>query len=124
MARKNTPIPSDEDLKLEVKRTLLEAMRSATREKRISYECDQHHAYTGNGRGYKHQINIPIEDWGNRIKACQDLLDRIDGKAATRKEAPKLKTSGRSLDELTDEELEQIILQGEEPSPELPEEES
>jgi hypothetical protein len=115
LPRKNSALPDDEALKLEIKETLVRIMREAKKEfRRISHECEFHPNYTGNGRGYKHQINVVAEDKIAVLKACAELWDRIDGKAATRKEAPKLKTSGRSLDELTDEELEQIILQGEE----------
>lgn len=108
MSKKQT-IPDDEELKLEIRKTLIGVMRNATKERRFSYECEFHPKYTGNGRGYKHQINVPVEDYTSIIKACGELLDRMEGKAATKKEAPKVKTTGRGLDELSDEELEAII---------------
>jgi hypothetical protein len=119
MARKPA-LPDDDALKLEIKETLVRIMRGAKKEvKRISHECEFHPNYKGNGRGYKHQINVVAEDKIAVLKACGELLDRMEGKAATRKETPKPKLSGRALEELTDEELEAMIA-----GPDGPDEES
>ena len=105
-------IPDDDALREEIKATLISVMRNATKEKRISYECDRDPNYRGDGRGFKHQINIPVTDYTNVVKAAGELLDRMEGKAATKREVPKVKMSGRPLEELSDEELEAMISGG------------
>ena len=101
-------MPSDEDLKLEIKQKLIEIMRKPpTMERRFSVPC-KHSPAAGSGKELKHQVNVQIPNDMAALKACESLLDRIEGKAATRREAPKVKTSGRPLEELSDEELEAI----------------
>lgn len=105
-------LPSDEELKLEIKRKILEIMRRPpNREKRYSVPCKYSPA-AGSGKELKHQVNILIPDDAAALTAAKELWDRIEGKAATKKEAPKVKTSGRSLEELTDEELEALVTGG------------
>jgi hypothetical protein len=50
-----------------------------------------------------------VPDNTNVVKAAGEIIDRLEGKAATKKEAPKVKTTGRALEELTDEELEAML---------------
>ena len=107
-------LPTDEELKAEIRETLVNVMRNARKEiKRVTHECEFHPKYTGNGRGYKHQINVIAPDNTAIINACEKLLDRIEGKAATRKQPPQVKTTGRLLEELSDEELEALATEGE-----------
>lgn len=113
MPKKSNPVAFDPDddaaIKREIRLALIDIMRNATREKRISYECDQHPKYKANGRGYKHQINIQVEDAGARISACKELLNRMEGTPGVRKERAAPKTSGRALEELTDDELQALM---------------
>lgn len=99
MAKKKT-LPTDEELKVEARQTLINIMRNATKPQYVEVvckECDK-----------RQRVQALVPDNTNVVKAAGELIDRIEGKAATRKEAPKVKTTGRALEELTDEELEAI----------------
>src|SRR5690242_20120476 len=99
LARKPA-LPDDEALKIEARQTLINIMRNATRLQYVEVvckECDK-----------RQRVQALVPDNTNVVKAAGELIDRIEGKAATRKEAPKVKTAGRALEELTDEELEAI----------------
>jgi hypothetical protein len=78
---------------------------------RISYECDQHPKYKADGRGYKHQIEVPTRDSAAVVAACKELLNRLEGTPSQRKEKPKPKIS-TSLEELSDEQLEALVSGG------------
>src|SRR4051812_45349410 len=86
----------DAAIKREIKLALIDIMRNATKERRVSFECDQHPNYKANGRGYKHQVNIQVEDATARISACKELLNRMEGTPGVRKERAAPKTSGRA----------------------------
>lgn len=93
-------LPDDEALKTEIRETLIDQMRSGSRMEYVEVVCKEC------GKRQKTQAMVP--DRGTKLNAAKELWDRIEGKAATRKEAPKVKTTGRALEELTDEELEAI----------------
>jgi len=99
MARKPA-LPDDEALKLEARQTLIRIMRNATKPQYVEVVCKE--------CGKRQRTQGLVPDNTNVVKAAGELIDRIEGKAATRKETPKVKTTGRALEELTDEELEAI----------------
>ena len=99
MARK-TALPDDEALKIEARQTLINIMRNATKQQYVEVVCKDCQK--------RQRVQALVPDNTNVVKAAGELIDRIEGKAATRKEAPKVKTTGRALEELTDEELEAI----------------
>lgn len=102
-------LPSDEELKLELRAKLIEMLRDPPKkEYRFSVPC-KHSPAAGSGKELKHQVNVWVEDKKVMLDIIKELLDRTDGKAATKREPPKPKAVGLSLDELTDEQLEAII---------------
>lgn len=104
------PIPSDEELKAEALSTVINIMRDATKKSDyievVCKEC-----------GKRQRAQGEIKDRRAILDACKEILDRKEGKAATKKEVPKPQTVGRDLDELTDAELEALLLveEGDEP---------
>ena len=95
------PAPTDDEaLKAEIRETLIDQMRNSKKPDYVEVTC------RSCGQRQKAQVLVP--DRGATINAAKELWDRLFGKAATIKEAPKVKTSGRPLEELTDEELEAI----------------
>ena len=102
-------MPSDEELTVEIKRKQIEVMRKPPMmERRFSVPC-KHSPAAGSGKELKHQVNVQIPNDLACMKAASELWDRIEGKAATKREAPKVKLSGRPLEELSDDELEAMI---------------
>lgn len=90
-------MPDDEALKIEARQTLINIMRNATKPQYVEVTCKD--------CGKRQRTQALVPDNTNVVKAAGELIDRIEGKAATRKEAPKVKTTGRELEELSDEEL-------------------
>lgn len=99
-------IPDDEELKKEALRTVIKVMRSANKLQYVEVVCKHCEK--------RQRVQALVPDNSNIVNACKEILDRKEGKAATKKDAPKPKTSGRSLDELSDEELEALIHQEDE----------
>ena len=93
-------MPDDDALKLEARQTLINIMRNATKPQYVEVVCKE--------CSKRQRVQGLVPDNTNVVKAAGELIDRIEGKAATRKETPKVKTTGRALEELTDEELEAI----------------
>ena len=101
MARKKpVALPDDEALKIEARAKLIDVMRNAGKPQYVEVTCKD--------CGKRQRTQALVPDNTNIVKAAGELIDRIEGKAATKREAPKPKTSGRPLEELTDEELEAI----------------
>ena len=103
MARKPA-LPDDEALKLEARQTLIRIMRNATKPQYVEVVCKE--------CGKRQRTQGLVPDNTNVVKAAGELIDRIEGKAATRKETPKPRLSGRALEELSDEELANLIAGG------------
>jgi hypothetical protein len=99
MAR--TPLPDDDALKAEARAKLIDVMRNAGKMQYVEVTCKD--------CGKRQRTQTLVPDNTNVVKAAGEIIDRIEGKAATKKEAPKVKTTGRSLEEMTDEELEAMI---------------
>jgi hypothetical protein len=99
MARK-AALPDDEALKLEARAKLIDVMRNATKPQYVEVvckECDK-----------RQRVQALVPDNTNVVKAAGEIIDRLEGKAATKKEAPKVRTTGRALEELSDEELDAL----------------
>jgi hypothetical protein len=97
-------LPDDDALKLEARAKLIDVMRNAGKLQYVEVTCKEC------GKRQKTQAMVP--DNTNIVKAAGEIIDRIEGKAATRKETPKVKTTGRALEELSDDELEAILVGG------------
>jgi hypothetical protein len=106
MPKKGT-LPDDDALKLEARATLIDVMRNATKlspyTEVVCKDC-----------GKRQRVQVEIKDFANAVKAAGEIIDRIEGKAATKREVPKTQTTGRVLEELTDEELEALLTQEDE----------
>lgn len=103
MARK-AALPDDEALKLEARAKLIDVMRNATKPQYVEVvckECDK-----------RQRVQALVPDNTNVVKAAGEIIDRLEGKAATKKEAPKVRTTGRALEELSDEELDALATGG------------
>src|SRR5690242_2755848 len=104
MPRKK-PMPSDEEINVRLKEKLWELLCDPPkREYRFSVPC-KHSPAAGSGKELKHQVNVWVEDKASTVKIIQELWDRLEGKAATKREPPKPKVVGGNLDELSDQEL-------------------
>jgi hypothetical protein len=109
--RADAPDPLDEDLeddkvKLELKRFLLKVVREADKEYSIDHLCEK-------SKGYKHRVKFVVPDIASRLKAVDQLLDRLEGKPTTQKAPPAApKYDVDSMDGLTDEQLDAIIAAG------------
>ena len=88
----------------EIEEYLWNVLRSSTEIRRIDVECDK-------CPGYKHRVEVTIAGGKDGIAAAKELLDRKKGKAVAPKAPPEpVKVTGR-LEDLTDEELEQLLSQ-------------
>jgi len=106
LAKRKTDLPDDDDLKDEARRTLIGIMRSANKLQYVDVTCKHCER--------RQRVQALVPDNTNVVKAAGEIIDRIEGKAATKREAPKPKVVGGNLDELSDEEL--VALLQEEPS--------
>ena len=91
----------DEALKEEIREALIDQMRTGARMEYVEMTCRE--------CGKRQRTQAMVPDRGTRFNATKELWDRIEGKAATKREAPKVQTAGRPLEELTDEELQAIV---------------
>jgi hypothetical protein len=108
MPRK-TALPDDDALKLEARAKLIDVMRNAGKLQYVDITCKHCER--------RQRIQALVPDNTNVVKAAGEIIDRLEGKAATRRETPKVNTAGRSLEELTDEELEAMISGGTDGTP-------
>jgi hypothetical protein len=94
----------DEALKEEIREALIDQMRTGARMEYVEMTCRE--------CGKRQRTQAMVPDRGTRFNATKELWDRIEGKAATKREAPKVQTAGRPLEELSDDELEAILAGG------------
>jgi len=106
LAKRKPDLPDDGALKIEALKKLVFVMRNADKLQYVDVTCKH--------CGKRQRVQALVPDNSNSVKAAGEIIDRIEGKAATKREAPKPKVVGGNLDELSDEEL--VALLQEEPS--------
>ena len=114
-------VPTAEEAEAAVLKALYRAVNDGGKMRHIRFVCEHHHAFdpnkspaglvaqgTNSGGNVYHEVEAYLIDAAT-INACKELMDRMKGKAITPKAPPEPpKVTGR-LEDLTDDELEQLL---------------